>query len=136
MYPGSPLTTSFHRNEVDTGYILINPDGWDWTWHKFNIPQLIRKTVTDPSEMIPTEFHHTIYEIQGDVQDLALIENSDLLDKKVITKNNETSLILNKEMSMEEELVEYLTYILELDNEKISRIVGLFNDYTTKIDME
>ena len=136
VYPGSPLTTSFHRNEVDTGYILINPDGWDWTWHKFNIPQLIRKTVTDPSEMIPTEFHHTIYEIQGDVQDLALIENSDLLDKKVITKNNETSLILNKEMSMEEELVEYLTYILELDNEKISRIVGLFNDYTTKIDME
>jgi len=54
----------------------------------------------------------------------------------VITKNNETSLILEKDMTMEEELVEYLTYILELDDEKISRIVGLFNDYATKIDME
>ena len=24
IYPGSPMTTSFHRTEVDTGYILIN----------------------------------------------------------------------------------------------------------------
>jgi hypothetical protein len=136
VYPGSPMTTSFHRSEVETGYMLINRKNWSWTWHKLELPQLIRKTVSTPEEMIPTDFHHTIYEIQGDIQDLALIENSELLDKKVITKNNETSLILEKDMTMEEELVEYLTYILELDDEKISRIVGLFNDYATKIDME
>ena len=136
VYPGSPMTTSFHRSEVETGYMLINRKNWSWTWHKLELPQLIRKTVSTPEEMIPTNFHHTIYEIQGDIQDLALIENSELLDKKVITKNNETSLILEKDMTMEEELVEYLTYILELDDEKISRIVGLFNDYATKIDME
>jgi hypothetical protein len=130
------MTTSFHRSEVETGYIIINQRNWEWSWHKLELPQLIRKTVSTPEEMIPTDFHHTIYEIQGDIQDLALIENSELLDKKVITKNNETSLILEKDMTMEEELVEYLTYILELDDEKISRIVGLFNDYATKIDME
>ena len=130
------MTTSFHRSEVETGYMLINRKNWSWTWHKLELPQLIRKTVSTPEEMIPTDFHHTIYEIQGDIQDLALIENSELLDKKVITKNNETSLILEKDMTMEEELVEYLTYILELDDEKISRIVGLFNDYATKIDLE
>ena len=135
VYPGSPMTTSFHRNEVDTGYILINPDGWDWTWHKFTIPQLIRKTVTDPTEMIPTPFHHTIYELQGDMEDLANVKNSELLDKKVVRRNTDTALILDKEMSIGEELVEYLTYILELDKEKIPHILGMFNDYTSKIEM-
>ena len=135
VYPGSPMTTSFHRNEVDTGYILIDPDGWDWTWHKFNIPQLIRKTVTDPTEMIPTPFHHTIYELQGDMEDLANVKNSELLDKKVVRKNTDTALILDKEMSIGQELVEYLTYILELEEEKIPRILGIFNDYTSKLEM-
>ena len=34
--------------------------------------------------MILTDFHHTIYEIEGDVADLANVKNSELLDKKVI----------------------------------------------------
>ena len=135
VYPGSPVTTSFHRNKVDTGYIVIEPESWNWTWHKFNLPQLIRKSVTDPSEMVPTDFHHTIYELQGDMQDLANVKNSELLDKKVVRKNIDTALILEKEMSIGEELVEYLTYILELDEEKIPRILGIFNDYTSKIEM-
>ena len=130
------MTTSFHRNEVETGYILINRKNWSWTWHKLELPQLIRKTVKTAEEMIPTDYHHTIYEIEGDIQDLATIENSELLDKKVVTKSNETSLILEKDMTIEEELVEYLTYILQLDETKISRIVGLFNDYSSKIEME
>ena len=71
VYPGSPMTTSFHRNEVQTGYLLINPNDWSWMWDTFDLPQLIRKTVTDPSQMIPTDFHHTIYEIEGDIQELA-----------------------------------------------------------------
>ena len=136
VYPGSPMTTSFHRNEVDTGYLLINSATWEWTWHKFDLPQLIRKTVSDPKDMIPTDFHHTIYEIQGDIQDLAAIKNSDLLDKKVVLKNNETSLILDKNMSISEELLEYLTYILELNPKNINEIVRIFNDYTSRIEME
>ena len=136
VYPGSPLTTSFHRNEVDTGYLLINSATWEWTWHNFDLPQLIRKTVSDPKDMIPTDFHHTIYEIQGDMQDLAAIKNSDLLDKKVVLKNNETSLILDKNMSISEELLEYLTYILELNPKNINEIVRIFNDYTSRIEME
>ncbi len=28
VYPGSPMTTSFHRQEVETGYLLINPKDW------------------------------------------------------------------------------------------------------------
>ena len=39
--------------------------------------------------MIATKFHHTIYEIEGDIQDLASIKNSDLLDKKVVIRSSE-----------------------------------------------
>ncbi len=135
VYPGSPMTTSFHRNEVETGYILIHSKTWQWSWHKLELPQLIRKTASTIEEMVPTDYHHTIYEIEGDVQELATIPNSDLLDKKVITKNNEASLILSSEMTINQELVEYLTYVLEISEEKIPTILRLFNDYTSKIEM-
>ena len=59
VYPGSPMSTQFHRTEVKTGYLLIDDD-WSWEWKEFNLPQLIRKTVTDPVDMIPTTYNHTI----------------------------------------------------------------------------
>ena len=135
VYPGSPMTTSFHRNVVKTGYLLIDDD-WSWTWHEFNLPQLIRKTVTNPEEMIQTDWHHTIYELEGDISDLSNIKNSDLLDKKVIKRKTEAALILDTEMSIEEELVEYLSYILELEDNKIKKIVGVFNDKAKEADVE
>jgi len=137
VYPGSPMTTSFHRNNVETGYLMIDDnDGFQWTWHAFDLPQLIRKTVTDPSEMVQTEFDHTIYEIEGDVADLSSIKNSELLDKKVIKRKTEATLILGKEMTMEEELGEYLSYISELDDSKVKNILGVFSDYAKEVTME
>ena len=135
VYPGSPMTTSFHRNLVKTGYILIDDD-WSWTWHEFNLPQLLRKTVTSTDEMIQTDFHHTIYEVEGDVSDLSGVKNSELLDKKVIKRKTEAQLILDKEMTIEEELGEYLSYILELDEQKVKKIIGVFSDNSRKADLE
>ena len=135
VYPGSPMTTSFHRNLVTTGYILIE-DNWDWTWHEFDLPQLLRKTVTNPDEMIQTDFHHTLYEIEGDVSDLSNIKNNELLDKKVIKRKTEATLILDKEMTIEEELNEYLSYILELEENKTKNILGVFSDYAKEADVE
>lgn len=135
VYPGSPMTTSFHRSEVTTGYILIREDNWDWMWEPFDLPQLLRKTVSSPDEMIPSDYHHTIYELEGDLQELATIKNSELLDKKVVKRNSETTLIIDKDLSIQEELVEYLTYILELDQEKIQSIVGTFNDYAQDVEV-
>jgi hypothetical protein len=86
--------------------------------------------------MVPTEWHHTIYEIEGDMQELANVENSSLLDKKVIKRSTEATLVMDKEMSIQDELVEYLTYILEIPQPKIPEIVGIFNDYASKIEME
>ena len=136
VYPGSPMTTSFHRNVVETGYLLINEEDWSWFWERFELPQLIRKTVTDPLDMVATNYHHTIYEIEGDIQELAGIKNTELLDKKVVKRSSEAALVIEKDMSIEEELVEYLTYILEINQERIPDIIGIFNDYASKVEME
>ena len=135
IYPGSPMTTSFHRNIVKTGYLLID-DTWEWTWHQFKLPQLLRKTVLTEDEMVQTDYHHTIYEIEGDVSDLSNIKNSELLDKKVIRRKTEATLVLDKEMSMEEELNEYLSYILELNEDKVKNILGVFSDYAKEVAVE
>jgi hypothetical protein len=128
VYPGSPMTTSFHRSEVQAGYIIINDD-WTWVWKAFDLPQLIRKTVSDPSEMIPTDFHHTIYELEGNIKDLSKIEHSDLLDKKLVKRSSDTALVLDKKMTISEELTEYLRYIQELPDVEIDNIMEVFNEY-------
>ena len=130
VYPGSPMTTQFHRTQVKTGYILIDMTDWAWEWKEFNLPQLIRKTVTDPDAMIPTTYNHTIYELEGDVADLSSVKNSELLDKKVVKRKTEATLILDNDMSIEEELAEYLSYILELKDETVQQIIGIFHDHS------
>jgi len=79
--------------------------------------------------MIASEFHHTIYEIEGDVADLANVKNSELLDKKVVKRSSEATLNL-KDLTIEEELVEYMSAILNLTDDKIKQIMGVFNDYS------
>ena len=134
VYPGSPMTTSFHRNKVKTGALLIEDD-WSWTWHELNLPQLIRKTVSDPNEMVPTSFDHTIYELEGDVQDLAMVKNSELLDKKVVKREIEATLNLTADMSISDELSIYLQEILKLEENKTKKIIGVFNDYSAKVEV-
>jgi len=129
VYPGSPMTTSFHRNEVKTGYILID-NNWGWQWKEFNLPQLIRKTVNNTEDMVASPYHHTIYEIEGNLQELSEVKNSELLDKKIIKRSSDTALILSKDMTILEELVEYLIYILEIED--VTNIVSTYNDYSSK----
>ena len=141
VYPGSPMTTSFHRNIVKTGYLVIDTnthhfdEDWCWTWHEFDLPQLLRKTIEDPADMEQTEFHHTIYEVTGDVQDLAKVKNTDLLDKKVVRREVDARLDLSGDLSMSDELVKYLQEILSLDDEKTRQIIGVFNDYSSEAEV-
>jgi len=134
VYPGSPMTTSFHRNRVQTGYLLIEDD-FSWEWGEFDLPQLIRQTVDSPEDMVATDWDHTIYELEGDVQDLALVKNSELLDKKVVKREVEATLNLTSEMTISDELIVYLDKILSLDGEKIKNIIGVYNDYSTDVKM-
>ena len=85
--------------------------------------------------MVQTEFDHTIYELEGDVQDLAKIKNSELLDKKVVKREVEATLNLTSEMTISDELVIYLQDILNLDDDKIKAIIGVYNDYSTEVNL-
>jgi len=128
LYPGSPCTTSFHRSEVDTGVIVIDSESLEWRFEKLSLPQLIRKTIEAGEPMPATPYHHTIYEVTGDMEDLGKVENIDLLDKKIVKKSSDCALILRQGASIQEELVEYLTYILELDELKVQDAIQTFND--------
>jgi hypothetical protein len=128
LYPGSPLTTSFHRNLTSTGIILLNTDTLEHTWIELNVPQLIKKTISAGEPTPPTEFHHTIYEVEGNLTELATLESSELIGKKITKRAVDTTLILDSQMSMEEEVVEYLTFILELDNETVEKAIKMFKD--------
>ncbi len=131
VYPGSPVTTSFHRNPVDTGVLLFDSTTLNWSWLKLKLPQLIRQTVGHPDQMIETHYHHTIYELEGDVSELVKVDKDNkLLDKKLIKRYNDSALILTPEMTLEEELAEYLQYILGLNDKKVKEVLGVFHDYT------
>ena len=128
LYPGSPITTSFHRNSVDTGVIIIDTDTLEHRFVKLELPQLIRKTIQAGDQMPATFPDHTIYEVEGDMSELAGLEDSDLMDKKVVRRSSDTALILDPEMSVEEEVAEYLAYILELPQETIDKVMSEFHD--------
>ena len=132
LYPGSPYTTSFHRHSVDTGAILLDYDDLDHIWLKFQLPQLIRKTVgvTDPKPA--TDFDHTIYEVEGDMQELGELEDSELIASKVLKRDNDSALLLDPEMSLDAEVKEYLTYILELPDTTVDKVLQELQNHAEK----
>lgn len=134
LYPGSPVTTSFHRNLVDTGVIVLDTETLEHTWAKLELPQLIRKTIQAGEPMPATDYHHTIYEVEGDMAELANLADNDLIDKKVSKRETDTALILDPAMSLHEELKEYLLYILQLNEATVEEVLQLFNNNQDKID--
>ena len=71
-----------------------------------------------------------IYDIEGAVEDLTNIEANPLIDKKLVKRNQDVALILTPEMSMSEEIEEYLRYILGLKEETIKEVLKTFHDNT------
>ena len=134
LYPGSPYTTSFHRSSVDTGAILLDSSTLDHVWLKFSLPQLIRKTVGVADPKPATSYDHTIYQVEGDMQELGELEDSDLIDRKVIKRETDSALILDPEMSLVEEVKEYLAYILELPEETIESVLKELQNHAEKFE--
>lgn len=132
IYPGSPITTSFHRSLVETGVVILDSETLQWEWKKLEVPQLIRKTINAGDPMPASEYHHTIYEVEGDMSELGSMLDSELLDKKIVKRNTETALILDPEMTMDQELDEYLRFILELDDETIKRLMKEYHNVDRK----
>lgn len=129
LYPGSPVTTSFHRHDTPTGYIIFDTETHEHAWYAFDVPQLIKKTVKAGDPMPATDYHHTMYEVEGDMTELGSMIDSDLIAKKVVKREVDTALILDADMTPEEELKEYLMYILQLDESKVTKLLGVYSDH-------
>lgn len=128
-YPGSPFNTSFHRSipSGGNGLFVIDTSTGDFRWCELRLPQLVRKTVSAAEDMVATEFHHTIYELEGDLDSLAKVEDSDLLDKKIATEIG-TESTLKLEGSLSDEVAEYLTQIKGLPKERVQDIISLLKE--------
>ena len=133
LYPGSPYTTSFHRSRVDTGAILLDARSLEHQWLKFNLPQLIKRTIAADETPVPTDFDHTMYEVQGDMQELGELADSELISSKVLKRDTDSALILDPEMSLDAEVREYLTYILELPEPTIDKVLKEMQNHAEKL---
>jgi len=134
LYPGSPITTSFHRDVVETGVILLDTETLEHNWLKLKVPQLIRKTVGANDPKPPTTYHHTIYQVEGDLQELGELEDNELIDKKIIKRSSDVQLMLDNDMTLVEEVREYLQYILQLPNVTIDKAVLEVQNQLDKIE--
>lgn len=136
LYPGSPLTTSFHRTRATdaNGMYLVDTDTIDYEWLNLShLPQLIRKTVTDAQDMQPTDYDFTIYELEGSITELAKVENSELLDKKINNIVTKDAVLDLKNKSIETQMHLYLTQIQHLPNSEVERLIQRFNKYAAKV---
>lgn len=122
LYPGSPYTTSFHRSKVSTGAILFDTDTLKHEWLEFQLPQLIRKTVRVNEPTPSTDYDHTVYEIEGNVVELASIMDKSVT-KKLEASSKDVSLILTSNMKVIDELKEYLLYICALEESQVAYIL-------------
>jgi DNA repair exonuclease SbcCD nuclease subunit len=129
VYPGSPLTTSFHRQETATGVVIVDTELGGYNFVEWDMPQLIRKTVQSKDEMVKTEYHHTIYELEGDAIDMSKGIDSELLDKKLVRKESKASLALTNDMSIRQSLVVYLQEVMKLDSAKLAQVLNVYDAY-------
>lgn len=134
LYPGSPVTTSFHRQRVDTGVLLLDTATLTHRWIKLELPQLIRKTIHAGEPTPATDYDHTIYEIEGDMSELSAVEDSDLIDKKVVRRETDTALILEPDMTLTEEVDEYLRYVLQLGDDTVEQVLKELNNYAAQLN--
>ena len=135
IYPGSPYTTSFHRSvsKGANGIILFDSNTGDHEWEELNLPQLLRLTITDPEEAVPGEYHHTLYEIEGNLADLSKVKNNELLDKKV-AKDIVTPPTLELTGDISDELQTYLKGVKDIKGEGMSRLLTIFKEALQGVD--
>ena len=126
-YPGSPLNTTFDRDDtreygVDI-YDFNSTRTFVRRFHNLNLPKLIRRTIV-AGEPMPTDAkNHVIYEVKGSLDELAKIENTELLDKKMVEKPADDSTLDLKGKTIYEELEIYLNHI------KVADVETVMNEY-------
>jgi len=114
-YPGSPLNTTFDRDDKrEYGVDIVayrSENDYDVSFVNLNLPKLIRRTVPVGTELTADSYHHVIYEVTGSIDELARVKKTDMLDKKMVEKPTSDSTLDLKDKSLYEELEIYLKYI-------------------------
>lgn len=130
-YPGSPLNTTFDRDDKRAyGVDIINLnsiDNYTVSFIDLALPKLIRRTIKAGEPLIEDDYNHVVYEVQGSIDELAKIEKSELLDKKLAVKNTSESTLDLKDKNVYEELELYLTHI------KVSNVAAVLNTFKDTI---
>ena len=91
--------------------------------------ELKEKIIAEIKKIYDPEIPVNIYEL-GLIYDIKVDKDNKLLDKKLIKRYNDSALILTPEMTLEDELAEYLQFILGLNDKKVKEVLGVFHDYT------
>ena len=122
-YPGSPLNTTFDRDDKrEYGVDIITMrsiDDYAVNFVDLKLPKLIRRTVSVNQQMVQDVYHHIIYEVTGSIDELALVKKTDMLDKKMVEKPTTDATLDLKDKSLYEELEIYLQYIKVSDAESV-----------------
>jgi DNA repair exonuclease SbcCD nuclease subunit len=133
-YPGSPLNTSFDRdNTYKYGVDIIDftdIDNYSVEFIDLELPKLIRKTVDTTVELISDPKDHVVYEVTGTIDKLSKVKNHELLDKRIAEKPHENSKLDLTNMSVIEELDAYLKYV-KVDNRE--KVINKFNSLGIKL---
>jgi DNA repair exonuclease SbcCD nuclease subunit len=127
-YSGSPLNTTFDRNDNrEYGVNIIEYNSatdYSVNFYDLQLPKLIRHTVDVGTQLIKDEYHHVVYEVTGTIDKLSKIQNHELLDKKIAEKPQENSVLDLSDKTLKEELDAYLNFI-KVDNK--ASVLNLFD---------
>ena len=127
VYPGSPMTVTFHRNKAKTGVIVFDNEHIECEWIPLHLPQLMRKTVETEAEMVPTKYDHTIYELTGNIEELSKVQKANpLLEKKVVKRVVESQIDFSNTKTMKEELTLYLKKVKGIED--VDKLLTVYND--------
>jgi hypothetical protein len=68
------------------------------------------------------------------MQELGELEDSELIASKVLKRDTDSALMLDPEMSLDAEVKEYLTYILELPEPTIDKVLQEMQNHADKLN--
>lgn len=137
VYPGSPMSTSFHRTLSNrrNGYIVVDTESLEWEWHSLELPQLLRKTVQDEGDIIEDDYHRVVYELEGDVLSLGSVDTSnELLDKKVNTNVSKSAKLQGLTGVLSEEVTIYCKEVLNLEDSQITSLLTTLSNEVKNLD--
>jgi hypothetical protein len=67
------------------------------------------------------------------MQELGELADSELISSKVLKRDTDSALILEPEMSLDQEVREYITYILELPEATVDKVLKELQDHADKL---